>query len=255
MQNRRTESETEKKKGRKAGKILLIILGALLLICLSAYVYILKCYSLTKIQVSGNVHYTEDEIKKIVMSGPLGNNSLYLSLKYRDRGIQDIPFVDVMNVSILAPDTIKITVYEKALAGYVKYLDTYMYFDKDGYVVESSGIRTQGVPQITGLTFNHIVLGEQLPVENPEVFAGIMDMTKLLNKYQLTADKIYFHSSGEITIYFGQIKVAMGSDNSHLEDKLQLLPGFLEQLEGKSGTLQMENYEEGKGKFTFKPDA
>jgi len=87
------------------------------------------------------------------------------------------------------------------------------------------------------------------------VFAGIMDMTKLLNKYQLTADKIYFHSSGEITIYFGQIKVAMGSDHSHLEDKLQLLPGFLEQLEGKSGTLQMENYEEGKGKFTFKPDA
>ena len=145
--------------------------------------------------------------------------------------------------------------YEKALAGYVKYLDTYMYFDKDGYVVESSGIRTQGVPQITGLAFNHIVLGEQLPVENPEVFAGIMDMTKLLNKYQLTADKIYFHSSGEITIYFGQIKVAMGSDHSHLEDKLQLLPGFLEQLEGKSGTLQMENYEEGKGKFTFKPDA
>ena len=65
-----------------------------------------------------------------------------------------------------------------------------MYFAKDGYVVESSGIRTQGVPQITGLTFNHIVLGEQLPVENPEVFAGIMDMTKLLNKYQLTADKI-----------------------------------------------------------------
>ena len=35
----------------------------------------------------------------------------------------------------------------------------------------------------------------------------------------------------------------------------QLLPGFLEKLEGKSGTLQMENYEEGKGKFTFKPDA
>ena len=98
-------------------------------------------------------------------------------------------------------------------------------------MVESSGIRTQGVPQITGLTFNHIVLGEQLPVENPEVFAGIMDMTKLLNK------------------------LAMGSDISHLEDKLQLLPGFLEQLEGKSGTLQMENYEEGKGKFTFKPDA
>ena len=209
----------------------IVIISALLLILGGGIFALHSVYTVRTVYVEGNVHYTEDEIKKIVMSGPLGNNSLYLSLKYRDRGIQDVPFVDVMNVSILAPDTIKITVYEKALAGYVKYLDTYMYFDKDGYVVESSGIRTQGVPQITGLAFNHIVLGEQLPVENPEVFAG------------------------EITIYFGQIKVAMGSDNSHLEDKLQLLPGFLEQLEGKSGTLQMENYEEGKGKFTFKPDA
>ena len=73
--------------------------------------------------------------------------------------------------------------------------------------------------------------------------------------YSLAADKIYLHSSGDITIYFGQIKVSMGSDNSHIEDKLQLLPDFLEKLQGKSGTLQMENYEEGKGKFTFKPDA
>ena len=228
----------------------IVIIGILLLALGGGAVALHSVYTVRTVYVEGNVHYTEDEIMEIVMSGPLGDNSLYLSLKYRDRGIQDIPFVDVMNVSILAPDTIKITVYEKALAGYVKYLDTYMYFDKDGYVVESSGIRTQGIPQITGLSFNHVVLGEQLPVEDPQV-----DLTKLLNKYSLAADKIYLHSSGDITIYFGQIKVSMGSDNSHIEDKLQLLPDFLEKLQGKSGTLQMENYEEGKGKFTFKPDA
>lgn len=234
-----------------------ILIGIILLLAAlgAAGAWALSFYKVTTVYVEGNVHYTNEEIMSMVMDGTLGDNSLYLSLKYKKKGIDTIPFIQKMDVRILAPDTIKITVYEKALAGYVKYLDTYMYFDKDGYVVESSGIRTQGIPQITGLTFDHIVLGEQLPVEDPEVFAGIMDMTKLLNKYQLTADKIYFHSSGEITIYFGQIKVAMGSDHSHLEDKLQLLPGFLEKLEGKSGTLQMENYEEGKGKFTFKPDA
>ena len=233
----------------------IVIIGILLLALGGGAVALHSVYTVRTVYVEGNVHYTEDEIMEIVMSGPLGDNSLYLSLKYRDRGIQDIPFVDVMNVSILAPDTIKITVYEKALAGYVKYLDTYMYFDKDGYVVESSGIRTQGIPQITGLSFDHVVLGEQLPVEDPQEYSRIMDLTKLLNKYSLAADKIYLHSSGDITIYFGQIKVSMGSDNSHIEDKLQLLPDFLEKLQGKSGTLQMENYEEGKGKFTFKPDA
>ena len=124
-----------------------MIIGILLLALGGGAVALHSVYTVRTVYVEGNVHYTEDEIMEIVMSGPLGDNSLYLSLKYRDRGIQDIPFVDVMNVSILAPDTIKITVYEKALAGYVKYLDTYMYFDKDGYVVESSGIRTQGIPQ------------------------------------------------------------------------------------------------------------
>ena len=116
------------------------------------------------------MHYTEDQIKSFVMEGFLGNNSLYLSLKYKNKGVENIPFVDVMDVSILSPDTIKITVYEKALAGYVKYLDTYLYFDKDGYVVESSSIKTVGVPQITGLEFDHIVLGEPLPVEDQTVF-------------------------------------------------------------------------------------
>ena len=190
----------------------IVIIGILLLALGGGAVALHSVYTVRTVYVEGNVHYTEDEIMEIVMSGPLGDNSLYLSLKYRDRGIQDIPFVDVMNVSILAPDTIKITVYEKALAGYVKYLDTYMYFDKDGYVVESSGIRTQGIPQITGLSFDHVVLGEQLPVEDPQVFSRIMDLTKLLpedvyqvfgeqdDKYSITIDSDELAEELEVTL-------------------------------------------------------
>ena len=239
-------------KKRVGIKILLaaVIIAALL----GAAYYVIHTYTVKTVYVEGNVHYTEEEIKSFVMDGPLGNNSLYLSMKYKNKGVENIPFVDVMDVSILAPDTVKITVYEKALAGYVKYLDTYMYFDKDGYVVECSDVRTAGVPQITGLSFDHMVLGELLPIENPEVFGTILNLTKLLDKYELTADKIYFHTSGDITVYFGDVRVALGTDQSGLEDKIMLLPNFLKELEGKSGTLQMEKYDEGNGKFTFKPD-
>lgn len=216
--------------------------------------YIRSTYTVRTVYVEGNVHYTEDEIKAIVMDGVLGDNSLYLSLKYRNKGIEGVPFVDVMDVAVLAPDTIKITVYEKVLTGYVKYLDTYMYFDKDGYVVESSGIRTAGVPQITGLEFDHIVLGEALPVENPDVFASILNITKMLKKYELESDKIYFNKSGDITVYFGEVKASLGNDTATLEDKLMLLPEFLPSLEGKKGTLQMQTYDESGGKYTFKPD-
>ncbi len=241
-----------KSRGRFGTKILIIL--AVLAVLLGGGYYVLRTYTIQTVYVEGNVHYTEEEVKEIVMNGILGNNSLYLSMKYKNKGVENIPFVDVMDVSILAPDTIKITVYEKALAGFVKYLDTYMYFDKDGYVVESSSIKTVGVPQITGLDFDHVVLGEALPIENKEVFNEILNVTKLLNKYELTADKIYFHSSNEMTIYFGEVKVALGNDPAHLEDKIMLLPTFLPELTGKSGTLQMENYDEADGKFTFKPD-
>ena len=50
----------------------------------------------------------------MVMKKRLDHNSLYLSLKYRKKGIEGIPFIENMNVSILAPDSIKITVYEKS---------------------------------------------------------------------------------------------------------------------------------------------
>lgn len=241
------------KSGKRIGIKILIALIICMIIAGVAF-YVWHTYTIHTVYVEGNVHYTEEEIKDIVMKGPLGNNSLYLSVKYKNKGISDIPFVDVMNVNILSPDTVKITVYEKALAGYVKYLDTYMYFDKDGSVVESSDVKTVGIPQVTGLSFDHIVLGQALPVEDPNVFSTILDITKLLNKYELSADKIYFHTSGEVTIYFGDVKVALGTDRTNLEDKVMLLPKFLEELQGRSGTLQMENYDEGSGKFTFKPD-
>lgn len=237
-------------KKKKAG-IVLSVLIVLAAVALGAGAYIRATYTVNTVYVEGNVHYTEDEIKNIVMEGFLGDNSLYLSLKYRNKGIEDVPFVDVMDVKVLAPDTIKIIVYEKVLTGCIEYMDTYLYFDKDGYVVESSGIRTLGVPQITGLQFDHVVIGQQLPVEDREIFNKILNITKLLRKYELSSEKIYFNGAGDITVYFGQVKVALGSDAATLEDKLMQLPEMLSNLEGKTGTLLMQSLDE---KYTFKPE-
>ena len=240
-------------KRKKFGVILLVI-AVLAVILLGGGYYIKTTYTVSTVYVEGNVHYTEDEIKDIVMSGFLGDNSLYLSLKYRNKGIEGVPFVDTMDVKVLAPDTIKIIVYEKVLTGYVRFMDTYMYFDKDGYVVESSSIRTAGVPQVTGLNFDHVVIGQALPVEDKDIFNKILNVTKLLNKYELKADKLYFNRAGEVTVYFGEVKVALGSESLAMEDKLMLLPELLPSLEGKKGTLQMNTQSEGDGRYTFKPE-
>lgn len=240
--------------GRKIILMILITPAVLLLVGMVGW-YVWDTHTVQTVYVEGNVHYTAEEIKELVMEGPMGNNSLYLSMKYKSRGIKDVPFLDAMDVDILTPDTIKITVYEKALAGYVKYMNTYVYFDKDGYVVESSTIRTAGIPQVTGLTYDYIVLGQPLPVaeEYQDVFGTILEMTKLLNKYELSADRIYFHTDTRITLYFGDVKVALGEETQWLEDKIMRLPEMLPQLAGRKGTLQMEAYNE-KGEYTFNPE-
>ena len=149
----------DKKKRAGAGgghkKLILFVSILLVFILLAAVLlYIEGNYKIKNVYVDGNVHYTDEEIMNIVMEGTLGDNSLFLSMKYKNKGIDNIPFVQTMDVDILSPDTIRITVYEKSLAGYVEYLGNYMYFDKDGTIVESSTNKTAGIPQVTGLSFD-----------------------------------------------------------------------------------------------------
>lgn len=233
--------------------ILSVLLLTLLVSLMGAYFYIISNYTVTTVYVEGNIHYTNEEIMEMVMDGPYGNNSLFLSLKYRDKGIDDVPFIQTMDVTIEARDTIRITVYEKALAGYVTYLGRYVYFDKDGIVVETSTEKTEGIPQVTGLKFDHVILHDLLPVENPEVFTQILSITQQLDKYSMAADKIYFDPDYQVTLLFGDVRIAMGND-IYIEEKIMKLQYILPDLLGKSGVLDMRDYSEDTRSYSFEQD-
>lgn len=237
--------------GKSKRIVILLSMFALLLISLvGAYIYIINNYTVTTVHVEGNIHYTNEEIMEMVMGGRYGNNSLLLSLKYRDKGIDDVPFIETMDVTIEAKDTIRITVYEKALAGYVSYLGRYVYFDKDGIVVETSEDETQGIPQVTGLKFDHVILHEPLPVENPEVFEEVLNITQQLDKYDLSVDKIYFDADYQVTLLFGDARIALG-DSRDIDEKIMKLQYILPDLVGKSGTLDMREYSEDTKSYSF----
>ena len=233
--------------------ILSVILFLLLTLFVSGYIYIVENYTVTTVYVEGNFHYTNEEIMDMVMDGRYGNNSIFLSLKYRDKGVDNIPFIQTMDVSVEARDTIRIKVYEKAVAGYVAYLGRYIYFDKDGIVVETAEERTPGIPQVTGLSFSHVILHERLPVENQEVFEDILNITQLLEKYSMPVDKIYFSPDYEVTLIFGDARVAMGRSDD-IEEKMMGLQYMLPSLEGKSGTLDLREYTEDTRMISFEPD-
>ena len=213
------------------------VLAALAVTVLLLYV----THTVTEVKVTGNTLHSQDEITDIVCQGPLGlgRNSLYLSWKYHNRAVEGVPFVEKMTVKITSPHAIEIRVVEKVLAGYVDYLGDYMYFTRDGTVVEASTQKVDGVPEVTGLKFSHIILGRKLPVADAGVFDRILDITQLLSKYSLTIDKIYFDASSNMTLFYGKVRVNLGQD-TYTEEKIANLSQILPDLTGKNGSTSAE---------------
>ena len=230
-----------------------MVVAAAVLFVSAGMAFILAGYRVTHVEVVGNSHYTEQEITDMVLKGNVFDNSLLLNIKYRNKSIEDIPFVEKMDVEVKNNDTIRIMVYEKKLAGCISYLGNYMYFDREGIVVESSPQITEGVPEITGLRFNHVRLYEQLPVERSEIFQEILELTQLLDKYEIIADKIYFDTDNNVTLYFGEARVLIGS-KSHIDEKIMQLSVIVPSIQGKAGVLDMREYETGTTTLTFEPD-
>ncbi len=231
--------------------IVLIIVVALILAAAVVWEY----FGVEEINVTGNDHYSEEEIEKMVMKGPLGHNSIYLFLKYNNRSIRDIPFIERMDVTIDSPTEITVNVYEKAVAGYVKYLGRYMYFDRDGIIVESSTEMIPGIPYVTGLDFDECVLYEPLPVQNEDVFSTILALTQLFDKYEIKPDRIYFGDNMNVTLYFGNARVLLGG-MENIDEKMMKLKSVIGSIVGLSGELHLENYsiDKDEGYITFERD-
>ena len=239
-------------KNSKLLRVLLIVVIVMAVVC-GGLIFLWYNYSITSVTVSGNSHYSDDEIKDMVFTGPYSYNSIVLSLMYRNKSIKDIPFIEKMDVDILDSNSVRINVFEKAVAGYVEYLGHYMYFDKDGIVVESSNRIIEGIPFVTGLSYDHIVLHEPLPVKKTSVFLTILNVTQLLGKYDIETDRIAFDSDGDITLYFGDARVSLGTDD-FIDEKINEMHLLLPKLKGYSGTLHMENYVGEDVNFSFDMD-
>ncbi len=240
------------KTNKKLLTIFIITVSVIVLICIGLLV-VKTQFAIDKVTVIGNEHYTEQEVIDLIMKGKYGHNSVYLYFKYHNKDVESIPFVEQTDVELISPTEVKIQVYEKAVAGYVEYLGHFLYFDKDGIVVESSTRQIEGIPFVTGLHFDHVVLHEQLPVEDESIFRLILSITQLLTKYNITTDRIYFDSSDDITLYFGDVRVLLVKSD-FIDEKINKLQYLLPKLTDMSGLLHMENYKGEGGKFTFEKD-
>ena len=234
------KEERRRKKRRKIGLYILLIL--ILLIAVGVFI-VMNVFTVENVVVEGNELYSSTQIENMVLNDEYSWNSLYVDLKYRFMDIVEVPFVDMMEVSLDNPHTVHIKVYEKGMLGYlyINSIGQNAYFDKDGFVVETSTEVIDGVPKITGISCEEVVLYEKLQLENSDILRDLLNLTQTLKKYNLLPDEIQYDSNMEPVLYYGTIQVKIGSEDN-LSQKVVRLSIILPQLDGLSGTLHLETW-------------
>lgn len=194
-------------------------------------------------EIVGNTRYTQEELVGMIYENRWDTNSLYGFIKDKTRPHKQLPFIERYQIIWKSPVSVEIVVYEKNIVGYVDYMSSHMYFDKDGIIVESTSALLEGVPHITGLDFGSIVLYQPLPVSDSQVFGNILNLTGSLSSYGIACDEITYDRLLNATLHIGEIDVQLGS-SSDMEMKISTLNDILPKLEGLSGELDLSVYSE-----------
>jgi len=232
------------KKIRRGWKVA----GITALIAAVLLVGVLLLFHVQEIKVSGNQYLTDQEVAEWVQKDKYTTNALYLWAKFKFGAPELHPNMETLEVKLMNPWTISVRVYEKKMVGFVFDRNNMVYFDREGNVLEISMEFRDGVPLIEGLTANTAKLYQSLPVADEKVFDAILEVTRMMEKYELSADRIVCIDS-ELYLYFGSICVRVGAEN--LENRIIQIPPILKKLEGKKGLLHLENYQDSNSMINF----
>ena len=244
----------EKRKKRRRFKNVLIGIFIFLLIAAISALIIVKVFVVKNVKIEGNELYDEQLITDTVLNDKYSWNSLYVLLKYTFVDIEDVPFIDTMEVSLANPQTLKVKVYEKGMLGYlyISAIGENAYFDKDGFVVETSSRIIEHVPKIEGLVCDEVVLYEKLPIDN-QTLRELLTLTQALKRADLEPDVIHFGLKHSPVLTYGNKEVWLGSIEL-LTQKVERIKVNFPKLEGMAGILHMENWTEESKNIIFEKE-
>ena len=240
----------KRRRQRRTKKILIGLLIFLLLILIAAFV-VVKVFVVKNVKVEGNVLYEEQLIKDTVLNDKYSWNSLYVLLKYTFTDTKEVPFIDAMEVKLNDPQTLTIKVYEKGMMGYlhVDAIGQMAYFDKDGFVVETSNRVIEDVPNIFGIACEEVVLYEKLPIEEQQL-REILTLTQTLKRDGLVPDSIHYNVENAPVLYYENVVVELGTMEL-LTQKVARLSEIMPKLTGMAGTLHLADWTEETTNVVF----
>ncbi|MBP3729092.1 MAG: hypothetical protein J6H18_02325 [Lachnospiraceae bacterium] len=214
------------------------------------------------IRWEGGDYYSREELTEMIFGD---TKPRYLAVRLQEwlGKHREIPFIDHYEILFESGLDLRVRLYERSLAGLLRFQDYYLYFDWSGTVVESSAQRIEGIFEVSGLTLDHAVVGEKLPVTDRSAIDSILTIGQFLTgetvlwkgeekKLSDLTQRIRFGSEG-VSVVLEDIEAVLGS-HENMDAKLFLLADILPKLSGREGTLYLNQYKTGatREQYIFK---
>lgn len=230
-----------------------LVIGSAAITVLAAVIFFFVFFQVKTVEVMGSDHYSEDELKEKILKSPMTSNTILAPLFYAKDAAENLPYVESFNVRRSGRSKLIISVKEKNVVGCIPYLDSYVYFDRNGYFVEGSKTRDTRVAFFDGIQVKKVVMNEKLPIKETVMNTAIA-LSTIFAKNDMVPDHIMFDENYEISLLYGDVTVQLGKDQ-YLEDKMTRAIAILPQLSGQKGILHMENISRNSKTVTFEADS
>ena len=224
------------------------ILAAVILIVL------LGVFRIRTLSIEGNTRYPAPQIQDDLVTDFWSGNTLIFAWRYKNAVSEPkTPYLESVRAKIQSPMAVHLIVREKTLTGAVSYSGDYVYFDKEGTILEISDTRYKDIPLITGVTMSEPVLYSKLPVTSPALRNTILSIASLILDSSLQPDSIEFDENQNITLNIGTVQVQLGRDE-FLEEKVANLETIYPRVENRKGSLNLTAFTGHNENITFVED-
>lgn len=126
-----------KKKRRHRRKYWYVPILVVLGILIGGSIFFFAYFYVQETEIVGNTRYTDDEIEQMTMSSFLRHNSLFLAYYEKSLDLEDVAFMDSIDIEYLDHNSVRLHVNEDNPIGYIEQSGLYYYFNVDGVVLES----------------------------------------------------------------------------------------------------------------------
>lgn len=230
-----------------------VLITAAFLLILIAGLLFSPLFAVKEITAEGAKHYTTSQLAEMIGLSK-GDNLIFFGKSKAAKTLKKDPYIEKAKVSMKLPDTMVITVTERKVRGYVPYMGAYLYIDEAGRVLDVQDSCPEALPLVKGLEFGHFTKGEVIPVENEKALDVVLQISQLMEKYELLdlVVEIDVSNPENIYAYVNQVQIVMGSMENG-DTKIRYMAEIMHTIpEEDRGVLDLSTLDDPHGTVVFR---